>query len=148
VRWIISPATSGSGDFTTAMIVVKPKQAGLDTNLLVTTDRRAYKGRPWLSSARGITNAIAGGWNVSGIVSAHSGFPLTPTTSFDNANTGAGAQRPDLVGEPVPSGFVQTRQSWFNTSAFAIARQYSYGNAGVGIVRSPGIRNLDFNLYR
>jgi type IV secretion system protein VirB9 len=42
VRWIISPATSGSGEFTTAMIVVKPKQAGLDTNLLVTTDRRAY----------------------------------------------------------------------------------------------------------
>src|ERR1019366_7462107 len=42
VRWIISPATSGSGDFTTSMIVVKPKQAGLDTNLLVTTDRRAY----------------------------------------------------------------------------------------------------------
>jgi type IV secretion system protein VirB9 len=42
VRWIISPATSGSGDLTTAMIVVKPKQAGLDTNLLVTTDRRAY----------------------------------------------------------------------------------------------------------
>lgn len=42
VRWLISPATSGSGDFTTAMIVVKPKQAGLDTNLLVTTDRRAY----------------------------------------------------------------------------------------------------------
>jgi type IV secretion system protein VirB9 len=42
VRWIISPATSGSGDFTTAMIVVKPKQSGLDTNLLVTTDRRAY----------------------------------------------------------------------------------------------------------
>ncbi len=42
VRWIISPATTGSGDFTTPMIVVKPKQAGLDTNLLVTTDRRAY----------------------------------------------------------------------------------------------------------
>jgi type IV secretion system protein VirB9 len=42
VRWIISPANSGSGDFTTAMIVVKPKQSGLDTNLLVTTDRRAY----------------------------------------------------------------------------------------------------------
>jgi type IV secretion system protein VirB9 len=42
VRWIISPATSGSGDQATPMIVVKPKQAGLDTNLLVTTDRRAY----------------------------------------------------------------------------------------------------------
>lgn len=42
VRWIISPAISGSGDAATSMIVVKPKQAGLDTNLLVTTDRRAY----------------------------------------------------------------------------------------------------------
>jgi type IV secretion system protein VirB9 len=42
VRWIISPATSGNRDLTTSMIVVKPKQAGLDTNLLVTTDRRAY----------------------------------------------------------------------------------------------------------
>lgn len=42
VRWLISPASSGSGDLTTAMIVVKPKQSGLDTDLLVTTDRRAY----------------------------------------------------------------------------------------------------------
>jgi type IV secretion system protein VirB9 len=42
VRWIISPAAVGSNESATAMIVVKPKQAGLDTNLLVTTDRRAY----------------------------------------------------------------------------------------------------------
>lgn len=42
VRWIISPATVGNSESATAMIVVKPKQAGLDTNLLVTTDRRAY----------------------------------------------------------------------------------------------------------
>jgi type IV secretion system protein VirB9 len=42
VRWIISPATSGRADFETSMIVVKPRQPGLDTNLLVTTDRRAY----------------------------------------------------------------------------------------------------------
>jgi P-type conjugative transfer protein TrbG len=42
VRWIISPAASGGGVEVTPMIVVKPKQAGLDTNLLVTTDRRVY----------------------------------------------------------------------------------------------------------
>jgi type IV secretion system protein VirB9 len=42
VRWSIAPATSGQPDLLTSMIVVKPKQAGLDTNLLVTTDRRAY----------------------------------------------------------------------------------------------------------
>src|SRR5439155_26691790 len=42
VRWSISPASAGRPDLTTSMIVIKPKQAGLDTNLLVTTDRRAY----------------------------------------------------------------------------------------------------------
>ena len=42
VRWTIAPATSGRTDQLTSMIVIKPKQAGLDTNLLVTTDRRAY----------------------------------------------------------------------------------------------------------
>ncbi len=42
VRWIIAPAGSGQSDSVTPMIVLKPKQAGLDTNLLLTTDRRAY----------------------------------------------------------------------------------------------------------
>jgi type IV secretion system protein VirB9 len=42
VRWVISPATSGQGELLTPMIVIKPKQAGLDTNLLVASDRRAY----------------------------------------------------------------------------------------------------------
>jgi P-type conjugative transfer protein TrbG len=42
VRWVLAPASSGQADGVTPMIVLKPKQAGLDTNLLVTTDRRAY----------------------------------------------------------------------------------------------------------
>jgi type IV secretion system protein VirB9 len=42
VRWNISPATYGSSDETTSVIILKPQQPGLDTNLLITTDRRAY----------------------------------------------------------------------------------------------------------
>jgi type IV secretion system protein TrbG len=42
VRWNISPALYGSGEQATAVIVLKPQVPGLDTNLLVTTDRRAY----------------------------------------------------------------------------------------------------------
>lgn len=42
VRWNISPATYGKADHATSVIVLKPQMAGLDTNLLVTTDRRAY----------------------------------------------------------------------------------------------------------
>jgi type IV secretion system protein VirB9 len=42
VRWNISPALYGKGESTTSVIVLKPQTPGLDTNLLITTDRRAY----------------------------------------------------------------------------------------------------------
>ena len=42
LRWQITPAGYGTGIDGTPVIVVKPTAAGLDTNLLVTTDRRAY----------------------------------------------------------------------------------------------------------
>jgi P-type conjugative transfer protein TrbG len=42
VRWNISPSMYGTGDNSTSVIVLKPQGPGLDTNLLVTTDRRAY----------------------------------------------------------------------------------------------------------
>ena len=42
VRWNISPAMYGTGEQTTAVIILKPQMPGLDTNLLITTDRRAY----------------------------------------------------------------------------------------------------------
>jgi P-type conjugative transfer protein TrbG len=42
VRWIISPAMYGAGDKATPVIILKPQTPGLDTNLLITTDRRAY----------------------------------------------------------------------------------------------------------
>ncbi len=42
VRWNVSPALYGQGESTTSIIVLKPSTPGLDTNLLITTDRRAY----------------------------------------------------------------------------------------------------------
>jgi type IV secretion system protein VirB9 len=42
VRWNISPGMYGAGEQATSIIVLKPQTSGLDTNLLITTDRRAY----------------------------------------------------------------------------------------------------------
>jgi type IV secretion system protein TrbG len=42
IRWNVSPAMYGQGEETTSAIVLKPQEPGLDTNLLITTDRRAY----------------------------------------------------------------------------------------------------------
>ncbi len=42
VRWRLSPATSGSGASTTTHVIIKPIDAALQTNAIITTDRRTY----------------------------------------------------------------------------------------------------------
>jgi len=42
VRWNVAPALYGEGSEATALIVLKPQGPGLDTNMVITTDRRAY----------------------------------------------------------------------------------------------------------
>ena len=42
VRWNVAPAVYGEGPQATSLIVLKPQSPGLDTNMLITTDRRAY----------------------------------------------------------------------------------------------------------
>jgi P-type conjugative transfer protein TrbG len=42
VRWLIAPASSGGSDSATPHVLVKPTEAGLRTNLIVTTNRRTY----------------------------------------------------------------------------------------------------------
>jgi type IV secretion system protein VirB9 len=42
VRWNVSPAISGSGASAVTMVVIKPKEPNLDTNLVVPTNRRMY----------------------------------------------------------------------------------------------------------
>jgi type IV secretion system protein VirB9 len=42
VRWEILPGTSGSGSLTEPLIAVKPHDTGLDTNLVIMTNKRTY----------------------------------------------------------------------------------------------------------
>jgi len=88
----------------------------------------------------------------SGIVTAQSGQPFTPQLEFDNSNTGNtggagnGYDRPDVVGNwrlANPSA-----QEWFNTAAFAIPPQYTFGNAGRNILIGPGLFTVDTSLAR
>ena len=42
IRWQITPATQGSGTGAITHVIIKPTDVGLITNLVITTDRRAY----------------------------------------------------------------------------------------------------------
>ena len=42
----------------------------------------------------------------------------------------------------------KTIDKWFNTSAFAVADTYNYGNAGRNSLRGPRYTDVDFSLFR
>ncbi len=56
VRWRISPAVSGSDEKRVIHLIVKPTEAGLDTNLIVPTDRHTYHLRLVSSTARYVSS--------------------------------------------------------------------------------------------
>jgi hypothetical protein len=91
------------------------------------------------------------GVELRGITTLQSGQPFTPILRFDNSNTGNsggifGSDRPDLLRNPAVSN--PSPERWFDTSAFAIAAPYHFGDAGRNIVRDPGIANFDIAIAR
>lgn len=106
------------------------------------------RGMKFGSNVRGLSNAIIGGWNLSGILTLDTGSPFTVVISSDNANVGVGGQRPEQVGNPLPSGFHQTVSHWYNTSAFQVPAPYTYGNVGRNTLRGPGTVDFDMSIYK
>ena len=104
-------------------------------------------GKRWL--ATNPMRFVAGGWSIGNVGTIQSGPPITIITQTNNCNCfSAGSQRPVALTNPnLPSG-QRTVAEWFNTAAFAQPAIYTFGNEGVGIVRAPGLVNLDFSLLR
>jgi hypothetical protein len=98
-------------------------------------------------------NSLLGGWSLNGIVSLWSGFPMTITSGVDNARTGTGNQRADLVGDPYFSGDRTRDQQiaeWLSKAAFRTggATLGTFGNLGRNVFRGPGYASLDLGLFK
>jgi Carboxypeptidase regulatory-like domain len=102
--------------------------------------------KKYLSDASGVLDAVLGGWQVQAIYVWRSGRPYTPTISSDRANTGVGGQRPNRTA----TGTLEdpTVGRWFDTSAFVLPAQFTYGNSGGNILREDSYKTLDFSLFK
>jgi hypothetical protein len=105
------------------------------------------KGKRFAST--GIARKIFGGLELAGVTTLQSGLPLavTQVTNF-NAFAGFGTQRPNLAANPNLPSSQQTTTRFFDTSAFAIAPQFTIGNASRNPVRGPHYRNFDMALIK
>ena len=101
-------------------------------------------GRRWMADSRGLMQALAGGWQLSGITTLTTGRPFTVTLQT-GVNNGAPSW-PDRIG----SGKLDnpTVDLWFNTADFVAPPANTYGNAGRGILYGPGHVNFDASLSK
>ena len=97
----------------------------------------------------GSLGALADDWRVTGLVTLQSGVPIavTQTTNF-NAFGGFGVQRPNLVGNPTLPSDTRSPSQWFDTTAFAVAPQFTIGSASRNPVRGPGYKDVGLALMR
>ena len=105
------------------------------------------RGRKWGSNWTGPMNAILGGWKLSGIFQARTGFPITVQDSRGSSLQAVrGGERPNCIGNPKPAD--QSLDHWLDINAFARAPLGTWGDCGIGIARAPGYRNIDAVLSK
>jgi carboxypeptidase family protein/TonB-dependent receptor-like protein len=110
------------------------------------------KGRRFGTTWNRAMDLTFGGWQITGIHVLQSGLALTATLAGSTVLNLGGERRarPNLVGNPELPASERTLTRWFNTDAFAAfsPSPQAFGNAGVGIMRGPGVANFDFTLAK
>ncbi len=104
------------------------------------------KGKHFGSSWNRGVDAFLGGWQMGGIFTAHTGFPLTIKYNSDSSGTGQRSFRANVVGTPHDPHNIGPGALYLDPSAYLAPTARTFGNAGVGIVRGPGMARLDLSL--
>ncbi len=105
------------------------------------------KGKQFLARANRLTDTILGGWQISAIVGRTSGLPFTVSTSGGITNAG-GADRPNRLRDGALPADQRSIDRWFDTAAFQVQPNFTYGNSGRNILTGPTLNNVDFSLAK
>ena len=105
------------------------------------------RGRRFLGSANAVANAIAGGWELTSIVTAQSGPPGTLTMATSTSNTGT-TQYPNRVCDGNLPSSQRNIHHWFDTNCFTAPPIYTFGNAGRNIMIAPGLETWDLGAHK
>ncbi len=105
-------------------------------------------GKRW-ANRRGVASALAGGWQVNAVFSSYTGTPFTVTSAGTSLNAPGNSQVADQVKAEVERfGNVGRGSSFFDPLAFRAVTEPRFGNAGLKMLRGPGVVNVDMGLFR
>jgi hypothetical protein len=102
-------------------------------------------GRKFMSHASSFTDAVAGGWQVTSIVTAQSGAPFSVFLSNPTANTGT-FTRPNRVCNGNLPPDKQSIGEWFELACFVNPPIFTFGNAGRNVLIGPGLFTWDLGV--
>jgi outer membrane receptor protein involved in Fe transport len=110
-------------------------------------------GMHFFSSANKAADALLGGWQLTGILTANEGGPMNITDPSDIANVGprGNYERPNYVTGQTQyskSATPGTVDGFLNTNAFVEQPQYTYGNLGYDTAFGPNYVDLDAGLFK
>jgi len=110
------------------------------------------RGKRFLGSTGKAADILLGGWQINGIVTYQTGFPISINAIDPGGVNQTFGNRANVSGDPT-KGFDKSRTQWFNTSVFSqptidIPGQDGFGNSGRNLVEAPGISNFDLSAFK
>src|SRR5262249_2407185 len=105
------------------------------------------KGKRFGAGWNSLTDKLAGGWQIGGILFLRTGLPFTVSQQTALLSTGTG-NRPDRIASGTLAD--PTPDHWFDLTAFrpTIDNTGTYGNSGRDILRNPGQAQADLSLVK
>lgn len=110
------------------------------------------KGKSMLTS--GVGSALAGGWQLTGLLSNYTGAPFTVNADGTSLNLPGSTQFADQIGEPRKLGGYGRGQAFYDWTTFksvtsaAGAAEARFGTSKINALRGPGIFNTDLGVHR
>ncbi|HYM13805.1 MAG TPA: carboxypeptidase-like regulatory domain-containing protein, partial [Bryobacterales bacterium] len=110
------------------------------------------RGKPFLTNANALANAVLGGWEVAGITTYNTGSPFSVSFQVPSNYIGWWGGRADAVSSNLyakqSSHDIINGVSWFNTAAFAPPTPWTWGNSSRDMLFGPGSGNWDISFMK
>jgi hypothetical protein len=119
------------------------------------------RGKKFGGSMNRVVDAFAGGWEITGITTVQSGFPMSINPNGNASTVYGGNQHADLTGASFKSGNcggtngvaaipVGQKYCFFNPAAFRAPDPYTFGTAPryFSDLRAPGYVNQDLGIQK
>jgi Carboxypeptidase regulatory-like domain/TonB-dependent Receptor Plug Domain len=110
------------------------------------------KGQKWATS--GVSSAIFGGWQLSGIFQYQTGRPFATTDTSVSSGSYGGGDRPNFIADinaskdSVTGAPTHTAAEWFNIHAIGTRAAGTFGNSAPNAAIGPGLVQVDATVAR